>query len=138
MDGTMNTVYLSLGTNTGNREDNLKTALKAISLLPGTKITKESSVYETEPWGYEDQPMFLNMCAEIETGLSPHALLGACLGIEAAMGRTRLFKNAPRTIDIDILLYNDIKTDTEELTIPHPRMYEREFVMKPLEDLGYN
>ena len=84
---------IGLGTNIGDRALNLKEALGALELLPGTKVLHTSSVYETKPYGFSEQPDFLNMVAEVETTLSPHALLGACLGIEAGMGRVRAFKN---------------------------------------------
>ena len=132
----MKTAVLGLGTNIGEREENLKTALESLDRVPGTKVVKTSGIHETEPVGYADQPDFLNMCAVVETALSPEALLGACLGIEAAMGRLRPFKNGPRVIDIDLLLYEGEKRDTDELTLPHPRMWEREFVTVPLAELG--
>lgn len=126
---------IGLGTNTGDREKNLQSAVDALSLLPGTKVTDISPVYETEPVGYADQPDFLNAVACVETELSPRALLGACLGIEAALGRVRLFRNGPRVIDLDLLLYEGVTTRSDELTLPHPRMGERAFVLCPLADI---
>lgn len=131
----MNKVYLGIGTNIGDRIQNIKDALDAIAHLPSTTVTKISSVYETEPWGYTEQDNFYNICIEIETGLSPNGILGACLGIEAALGRVRTFRYAPRVIDIDVLLYNDLKLDSQELTVPHPRIGERAFVLVPLKDV---
>ena len=131
----MNTVYIGIGTNIGDKMKNINGALEAIGHLPETSVSKVSSVYETAPWGYAEQDNFYNVCAEIRTELSPNGILGACLGIEAAFGRERPFKNAPRIIDIDILLYNDMKLETKELTVPHPRMGERAFVLVPLKDI---
>lgn len=130
-----NIVYIGIGTNIGDREVNIENALFAINKLPNTKVTGVSAIYETEPWGYTQQDNFYNICAKIETELTPNGILGACLGIEAAFGRERPFKNAPRVIDIDILLYNDLSLETDELTVPHPRMRERAFVLVPLKDV---
>ena len=126
---------LGLGTNMGKRLENLENALNSIALLPKTKIIKTSSVYETEPWGYTEQARFLNCALLVETDLTPHALLGACLGIEAALGRVRKFRNGPRIIDIDVLLYEDFELESEELTVPHPYILQRDFVLVPLHDL---
>lgn len=131
----MSRAVVSLGSNIGDREENLHAAIRALSLLPDTKHIKTSFIYETEPVGYADQPMFLNAAAIIETGLSPRALLGACLGIEAALGRVRQFKNGPRLIDIDLLIYEGVTSNDEELILPHPRMGKRAFVLMPLADL---
>jgi len=129
------TVYLAFGSNIGDGEKNIREAYKAISLLPGTEIIKTSRFYITEPWGYTDQPDFTNSAALIETELSPNALMGACLGIEASLGRKRGIKNGPRIIDIDMLSYDDLEMNTAELILPHPGMHTRDFVLKPLEDL---
>ncbi len=127
--------YVSLGTNLGDREQNLRDALTALDRLCGTRVTKVSDLFETDPVGYADQPDFLNLCAALETRLSPRALLGACLGIEAAVGRVRTFRNAPRVIDIDLLLYEGVHSDDPELILPHPRMRERAFVLVPLRQI---
>jgi 2-amino-4-hydroxy-6-hydroxymethyldihydropteridine diphosphokinase len=127
--------YIALGTNIGDRRKNIEDALVALNLVPDVKVTKISNIHETEPVGYLNQNMFLNACCEVETELSPHALLGVCLGIEAAMGRIRQIKNGPRIIDLDLLLYENEKINTPELTLPHPRMYERDFVMIPLNEI---
>ena len=129
---------IGLGTNTGDRRGNLSAAADSLALLPGTKLLRVSPVYETAPVGYADQPDFLNAVCEVETGLSPSALLGALLGIEAAMGRVRLFRNGPRVIDLDLLLCEGFTSDTPELTLPHPRMAERAFVLCPFSDLFPN
>ena len=130
--------YIALGSNLGEGEANLKEAIRALDLVPGVTVTKVSEFYLTEPWGYADQPDFTNACCEVETTLSPEALLGVCLGIEAGMGRVRQIKNGPRVIDLDLLLYGKETRNTEELILPHPRMGEREFVLLPLNDLAEN
>lgn len=127
---------LGIGTNIGNRLENIENVYFSLSLLPNTKIIKKSSVYETEPWGYEQQDRFLNCAVLIETELSPNALLGACLGIEAALGRVRKFKNGPRIIDVDVLLLENIELSTDELTVPHKFIRQRDFVLVPLHDLA--
>lgn len=126
---------LGIGTNMGDRADNINSAVESLSLVPGITVLRTSDIYETEPWGFTDQPDFYNNVVEIETELTPNALLGVCLGIEAAMGRVRVFKNGPRIIDIDLLVYEGAKSDTEELRLPHPRISERAFVLVPLKDL---
>ncbi len=131
----MSTVVLGLGTNMGDRLKNLNTAVHAISRLPNTEIVNVSSVYQTKPVGFAEQNDFFNAAITLETTLSPHSVLGACLGIEAAMGRIRRQKNGPRVIDIDVLLYESFTSDSFELTLPHPRIKERAFVMIPLLDL---
>ena len=128
--------YIALGSNMGDAAVNLNGAIAALNLVPGVTVTKVSEYYITEPWGYADQPDFTNACCEVETSLSPEALLGVCLGIEAGMGRVRVIKNGPRVIDLDLLLYGEEVRITEELTLPHPRMREREFVLRPLLDLA--
>ncbi|MDD2418425.1 MAG: 2-amino-4-hydroxy-6-hydroxymethyldihydropteridine diphosphokinase [Oscillospiraceae bacterium] len=131
----MSLAVLSLGSNIGNREQNIRAALNALSALPKTRNIKLSEIYQTLPEGYTDQPLFLNAVAVIQTELSPRALLGACLGIEAAMGRIRNFKNGPRIIDIDVLVYEGETANDSELILPHPRMGNRGFVLVPLADL---
>ncbi len=129
---------LGIGTNIGEREKNISLAVNSLSRLPDTSVEKVSPMYETKPWGYTQQDNFINVCVMVETSLSPNALLGACLGIESAMGRLRPFKNSPRIIDIDILLYEDVELDTKELKIPHPFIRERPFVLVPMHDIIYN
>ena len=123
---------IGMGTNLGDRKANLSEAAEALSLLPGTRVLRTSGVYETSPVGYAAQGDFLNSVAELETSLSPHALLGACLGIEAAMGRRRSFKNGPRLIDLDILLYEGCTSEEPELYIPHRELKKRAFAVVPL------
>lgn len=129
-------VYLGFGGNIGDVNAHFDAAKEALSRLPKTTVLRESTRIITKPVGYLDQPDFLNSVVEIETALSPRALLGACLGIEASIGRVRTFQNAPRVIDIDVLLCEDFVSDDPELTVPHPRMHEREFVLVPLRELG--
>ncbi len=131
----MSIAYLALGSNLGNPLEQLQGAVEALALLPDTRVTAVSKVYETDPWGVEEQPDFLNAVVEVETGLSPRALLGACLGIESAAGRIRLLKNGPRVLDVDLLLYGQVTSDDPELILPHPRMWERSFVLVPLADI---
>ena len=134
----MSKAYLGIGTNIGDREENLKSALNALNLLPMTKVTAVSKVYETEPVGFANQDDFLNIAVEIETELTADNVLGACLGIEAGLGRIRNIKNGPRVIDIDLLLYEEEKYNTSSLVLPHPRIFEREFVLRPLLDIEFN
>ena len=126
---------LGIGTNIGDRQANIENALECLALVPGVEVLRNSSLYETAPWGYTEQPDFYNIVTEIETTLSPSALLGVCLGIEAAMGRVRELKNGPRVIDIDVLVYEGVKSNTQELILPHPRIGERDFVLVPLKEL---
>ncbi len=130
--------YLSIGTNIGNRMANLQNALGALNLLPLTRVTDVSDVYETDPVGYDNQDEFLNIVVEVETKLNSDNLLGSALGIEAGFGRVRNIKNGPRIIDIDVLLYEKEFKATETLILPHPRMMERNFVLKPLLDLNFS
>ena len=126
---------LGLGANLGDAPATLRAAVEAIGHLPHTEVTAVSSVYLTAPVGYVDQPDFYNIVVTVETELTPHTLLGGCLGVEAALGRVRTFRNAPRVVDIDLLLYEGYAEQTEELTVPHPRMMERAFVLVPLHEL---
>ncbi len=129
--------YLGIGTNIGDRMQNLQDALDSLNLLPMTSVIDTSNVYETDPVGYDNQDDFLNIVVEVETELNADNLLGACLGIESGLGRVRIIKNGPRIIDIDLLLYGDETKDTKTLILPHPRMMERNFVLKPLLDLDF-
>ncbi len=126
--------YLGLGSNLGDREWNLAYALKMISQQ--AEVEKVSSVYETDPVGFEDQPKFLNAVCCIATSLSPERLLSLAKQIEAEMGRTPSFRNAPRVIDIDILFYDDEVLSLPGLEIPHPRVAERAFVLVPLSEIA--
>ena len=124
--------YIALGSNLGDRADNLRRAAEALSRLPDTQLEALSGIYETDPVGYADQPCFYNAVARLDSELSPRALLGCCLGIEAAMGRVRSIKNGPRTLDLDLLCGDAPEENDRELCFPHPRMMERTFVLIPL------
>jgi 2-amino-4-hydroxy-6-hydroxymethyldihydropteridine diphosphokinase len=128
------TVYLALGTNLGDRLANLKTAIN--DLAPGVNVKRASSVFETEPWGYADQPWFLNQVLEAETEFSPEELLQYLKKLERDLGRTPSFHYGPRLIDIDVLFYDDLVLETPQLEIPHPQVAERSFVLVPLADLA--
>ncbi len=130
----MAVVYLGLGSNVGNRLENLRDAARR--LHTEVMFTQVSSIYETEPVGFAEQPWFLNAVLEGFTELSPAELLQFAIGIERALGRVRPFPNAPRTIDIDILLYGNEKVVTPALTIPHPRLTERGFTLCPLTEIA--
>ncbi|MGQ9546555.1 MAG: 2-amino-4-hydroxy-6-hydroxymethyldihydropteridine diphosphokinase [Dehalococcoidia bacterium] len=127
-------VYLALGSNLGKREENLYQALTLLS--SEVNLNEVSSVYETEPVGYAQQPLFLNLVCRITTGLSPEELLLLAKGIETEMGRIPSFPNAPRPIDIDILFYDSRIVKTKDLTIPHPRLHDRAFVLIPLAEIA--
>lgn len=129
--------YLGIGTNIGDRMKNLQDSIDALNLLPITSVTDVSDVYETDPVGYDNQDDFLNIVVEVETELNSDNLLGAALGIESGLGRVRAIKNGPRIIDIDLLLFGDETKNTKSLILPHPRMMERNFVLKPLLDLDF-
>ncbi|HEY9061972.1 MAG TPA: 2-amino-4-hydroxy-6-hydroxymethyldihydropteridine diphosphokinase [Pseudobacteroides sp.] len=129
------TIYIALGSNMGNREKNIEAAIDRIGKVEGTRIVSMSSLYETEPVGYLDQGRFLNAAARIESTLSPLDLLKRLQEVERDLGRVRDIQWGPRTIDIDILLYGDLEMDLPELTIPHPRMEVRAFVLVPLKDV---
>jgi 2-amino-4-hydroxy-6-hydroxymethyldihydropteridine diphosphokinase len=127
-------VYLGLGSNLGEREENLCQALALLSAK--IKLEEVSSVYETEPVGYKEQPLFLNMVCRITTNLPPDELLHVAKDIEASMGRIPGSPNAPRIIDIDILFFEDRIMSTQDLTIPHPRLQGRAFVLIPLAEIA--
>jgi len=131
---TSYTVYLSLGSNLGDRRGNLTAALQRLREV--MELHSISSVYETEPVGYLDQPYFLNLVCCGKTWLSAEELLQYIKSIEGALGRKSSFRNAPRPIDIDILLYEDLRLQQEHLAIPHPRMAERAFVLIPLVEIS--
>lgn len=127
-------VFLGLGSNLGERQNNLSRAVKLLS--PQVNVELISSFYETEPVGYLEQPLFLNAVLKGTTLLSPRMLLVQAKEIEQALGRVPTFRNAPRPIDIDILFYDDLVLNSPELTIPHPHMEERAFVLVPLAEIA--
>lgn len=133
----MHTVYLGLGSNLGDRRGNISAAVRLLGERVG-RVVRVSSMFETEPWGFTSGNMFVNATVCVETSLSPRALLEATQAIEREMGRTEKSVDGryhDRTIDIDILLYDDICVDEPDLKIPHPLMREREFVMRPLGEI---
>jgi 2-amino-4-hydroxy-6-hydroxymethyldihydropteridine diphosphokinase len=127
-------IYLALGTNLGDRLENLRSAVQA--LPPDVIVLATSKVYETPPWGYADQPAFLNIAVKAETTLAPQALLEHFKALEVRLGRESTFRYGPRRIDIDILFYDDLILNSPHLVIPHPRLHERAFVLVPLADLA--
>ena len=131
-------VYIGLGSNLGDRYENLIKAKEMISKLNGTRILKNSQIYETDPVGYLEQDSFLNMVILIETELSPVELLDNIKKIEELLKRKRTIHWGPRTIDIDILLYDELTLDLPDLKIPHPEMLKRAFVLIPLKDIEPN
>lgn len=127
---------LGLGSNLGDKLGNIKNAIKSISLLPNTEIIAVSHFYETHPFMVpDDQDKYINVCVKVFTKLSPHVLLGACLGIEAGLGRERKYKYCSRNIDIDLLLYDSVVCCDNDLVLPHPEIKHRDFVMVPLSDI---
>ena len=129
-------VYLALGTNLGDRLANLKQAIA--SLTPQMEVKAKSQVYETPPWGFEDQPKFLNQVVKAKTYLDPEPLLKHLKRLEVALGRKESFFNGPRLIDMDILFYDDLVVNKPSLVIPHPRLHERAFVLLPLMEIAPN
>jgi 2-amino-4-hydroxy-6-hydroxymethyldihydropteridine diphosphokinase len=132
----MHQAFIALGSNLQDPQKQIQFALQTIANLPDIEIIKASSLYQTTPVGYDNQPDFINAVAEISTKLAPLALMRTLLKIEASQGRERPFPNAPRVIDLDLLLYDDVVMETEELTLPHPRMSGRGFVMLPLAEIA--
>lgn len=129
--------YIALGSNMGDKEKNLMSAINAINSVD-TKVTKLSTLIKTEPWGYEQQEEFLNGVCEVQTLLEPNELMERLLFIESELKRERIIKWGPRTIDLDVLLYDDLVTEDENCIIPHPRMHERLFVLEPLSEIAPN
>ncbi|WP_427041730.1 2-amino-4-hydroxy-6-hydroxymethyldihydropteridine diphosphokinase [Fusobacterium sp. SB021] len=132
------TAYLSLGTNMGDKKKNLLEAIEKIGKLENTKVTSQSTILETEPFGYTEQDMFLNACIEIKTLFTPQELLEKLLNIELEMGRVRTIKWGPRIIDIDILFFDDEIIQDKNLAVPHPWISERMFVLEPLYEIAPN
>ena len=131
----MATAYLGLGSNLGNREENLRAALRGLEER-GARVIRVSSFYETAPVGDVDQPGFINAVAEVETELQPEELLEAALAVERGLGRKRTIRWGPRVIDIDVLLYDSVSVDKPGLKIPHPEMMRRAFVLTPLAEIA--
>ena len=131
----MSEAYVALGSNLGDREENLRTALKYLE-ANGVEVVNVSTFIETEPYGVTDQPGFVNAVCQVETKLTPLELLRLLLGIEQEMGRVRLRRWGERNIDLDLLLYEDACVVSEELTLPHPDMQNRDFVLLPLAEIA--
>lgn len=130
------TAYIALGANLEDPAAQVSAGLAAVAALPQTRLIARSSLYRSAPVGYADQPDFVNAVAALETALAPRALLDALLAIERAQGRVRTFANAPRKLDLDMLLYDDLQIRERGLTVPHPRMHERAFVLVPLAEIA--
>jgi 2-amino-4-hydroxy-6-hydroxymethyldihydropteridine diphosphokinase len=130
------TAFIGLGSNLEDPARQLQRAFADIGQLPGTRLLLRSSPYRSAPVGYTDQPDFVNAVAKIATALSPQELLQALLQIERRHGRERTFRNAPRTLDLDVLLYDDVQLHEHGLTIPHPQMHLRAFVLRPLLEIA--
>lgn len=126
---------LGIGTNIGNKIENIERCVEALNLVPNTRVLEQSKIYETEPVGYAEQDDFYNCVLAVQSSLNPNEMLGVCLGIEGGIGRVRTIKNGPRIIDIDLLYAENQIIETENLTVPHPRIKERKFVIIPLLDL---
>jgi len=130
------TAFIGLGSNLEDPRGQLLRAFAEIEVLPDTRLMARSSLYRSAPLGYPDQPEFVNAVAKIATALTPQALLQALLKIEHRHGRERIFRNAPRTLDMDVLLYDDKQLHEHGLTIPHPQMHSRAFVLQPLLEIA--
>ncbi|MFH2134929.1 MAG: 2-amino-4-hydroxy-6-hydroxymethyldihydropteridine diphosphokinase [Pseudomonadota bacterium] len=128
--------YVGLGSNLADPAVQVVNALAALDALPQTRLLKQSSLYRSAPVGYLDQPDFINAVAQVETELAPRALLDALLALELECGRTREFQNAPRTLDLDVLMYGDLVHHEHGLTVPHPQMHLRAFVLQPLLEIA--
>lgn len=132
----MNTAYVALGGNLGDAAATLRAAFGALANLPDSRVARCSSLYRTAPVGNTEQPEFINAVAALETMLAPEAFLDALLDIESRFGRRRAEKNGPRTLDLDLLLYNDQQLALPRLTLPHPRLHLRAFVLYPLAEIA--
>lgn len=132
----MTTAYVGLGSNLEDPAKQVETALEELDRLPRTRLVRRSTLHRTAPVGYRDQPDFINAVAELETDLPAERLLEELQALEARHGRVRSFPNAPRTLDLDLLLFGDLVIRTERLTLPHPRMRERAFVLEPLREIA--
>ena len=132
----MTIAYVGLGSNLEEPEKQVRQAFDELDRLPHTRVVRKSSLYRTAPIGHEAQPDFINAVAQLETGLPAERLLAELQVIEKSHGRERAFKNAPRTLDLDLLLFGDTKLNSPQLTVPHPRMHERAFVLKPLLEIA--
>ncbi len=134
----MSNAFIALGTNIEPREEHFNQAIESLKTYSSIHIVQMSSIYETKPVGYTEQADFLNMVVQVQTDFTPFELLDICQQIEQQLGRKRTIRFGPRSIDLDVLLFNNNTIDTETLTIPHPRMHERAFVLIPLQEIEPN
>ncbi|MFC5441371.1 2-amino-4-hydroxy-6-hydroxymethyldihydropteridine diphosphokinase [Rhodanobacter ginsenosidimutans] len=132
----MTRAFIALGSNLGDPRQQVLDAMDALQRLPDSRVLQRSRLYRTPPWGVLDQPDFINAVVAIDTGLSPHALLDALHAIEQQAGRVRLERNGPRTLDLDLLYMDGVRINDAQLTVPHPRIAERAFVLLPLADVA--
>ncbi len=132
----MTVAYVGVGSNLEDPRTQVLTALDELDRLPDTRLVKKSSLYRSAPLGHADQPDFINAVAQLDTGLPAARLLAEMQALESRHRRTRSFRDAPRTLDLDLLLYGDLNVRTPQLAIPHPRMHERAFVLKPLLEIS--
>ena len=132
----MTTAYIALGGNLGDPRGQVLAAMDALDRLPGSRLRARSRLYLTPPWGVLEQPPFVNAAAMLDTALAPHALLDALMAIERDAGRVRAERNGPRTLDLDLLHMDGVRLDDARLTLPHPRLAERAFVLLPLADIA--
>lgn len=132
----MSLAYIALGANLGDPAATVNAAFAALDQLPEGRLLAKSALYRTAPVGIADQPEFVNAAAQLDTMLAPEALLDALLGIEQTFGRIRAERNGPRTLDLDLLLYDELTLSTPRLTLPHPRLHLRAFVLQPLAELA--
>jgi 2-amino-4-hydroxy-6-hydroxymethyldihydropteridine diphosphokinase len=128
--------YVALGSNLGHPKQQILDAVEALARLPRTRLLQRSHLYLTPPWGVLEQPPFVNAAVQLDTMLPPHALLDALLDLEQRAGRQRAERNGPRTLDLDLLHVDGVRLDDARLTLPHPRMMERAFVLSPLHDVA--
>ena len=134
----MTIAYVGVGSNLADPVRQVEEALQQLDRLPHSRLVKRSSLYKSAPVGFADQPDFINAVAQMETGLSADRLLAELQQVESAHGRARSFANAPRTLDLDLLLFEKLQLRTDRLTVPHPRMHERAFVLMPLVEISEN
>ncbi|GAA0261337.1 2-amino-4-hydroxy-6-hydroxymethyldihydropteridine diphosphokinase [Rhodanobacter caeni] len=132
----MTRAFIALGSNLGDPRQQVLDAMEALQALPDSHVLQRSKLYRTPPWGVLDQPDFVNAVVVIDTGLAPHALLDALHAIEQQAGRVRVQRNGPRTLDLDLLYMDGVQIDDTRLTVPHPRIAERAFVLLPLADVA--
>ena len=132
----MTLAYVALGSNLGDPQQQLLDAMQALATTPGLRLLQRSALYRTPPWGMLQQPPFVNAAVQLDSALSPHALLDALLAIEQRAGRVRGARNGPRTLDLDLLHVDGVQLDDARLSLPHPRMAQRAFVLLPLRDIA--